>query len=55
MLVYFLLTFFISAGVAFLFNLLVHGYGNFEWDLALQRGVVLGIVIPTARRFEGKR
>ena len=55
MLVYFLLTFFISAGVAFLFNLLVHGYGNFEWDLALQRALVLGIVIPTARRFEGKR
>ncbi len=45
-LVFFVLTFIVTAGVSYLYSLLVHGTGAFNWDSAIQFAIIFGIVFP---------
>jgi hypothetical protein len=41
--------------VSFLYSLIVHGSGQVDWESAVRLGIILGIVLPFARKLEGKK
>ena len=53
--VIFVLVFAVAAAVSFLYGLIVHGSGQVDWGSAVRLGIILGIALPFARRFEGKK
>ena len=51
----FALVFVVSAVVSFLYNLIAHGQGAFEWEVAFRMGLILGIALPLIPLFEKKK
>ncbi|NOY05550.1 MAG: hypothetical protein GXO82_02780 [Chlorobi bacterium] len=43
----FVLTLVVSAGASYLYSLLVHGAGAFDWDSAFLFAIIFAIVLPT--------
>lgn len=52
--VIFVLVFVVTAAVSFLYSLIVHGSGQADWGSAIRMGIILGIILPSARKFESK-
>lgn len=52
--VIFVLVFVVTTAVSFLYSLIVHGSGQAEWGSAIRMGIILGIILPSARKFESK-
>ena len=55
----FVVTFVTNAIVVYLWNLIAHGQGVFEWDtafrFAIMLGITLGIVLPVTRAMMSKK
>lgn len=45
----------ISAAVIYLWNLIRHGEGAFDWGTSLVLSIVFGVVLPLTNRAVGKR
>ncbi len=54
-LVVFAITFMVTIIVTYLWNLIVHGAGIFEWETAVRFALIFGIVLPWIRVRENKR
>ena len=50
----FAVVFVVNAIVVYLWNLIVHGEGAFNWGLSLTLAVILGIVLPIIRTMTSK-
>ncbi len=53
--VIFILVFVVSAIVSFLYSLIVHGQGIFDWELSFRLGLIFGIALPLVRQLEAKK
>jgi len=51
----FAVSFVVNAVVVYLWNLIVHGDGAFNWGLSLTLAVILGIVLPVVSAMMSKR
>lgn len=51
----FIVTFIVNALTVYLWNLLQHGVGVFEWDTSFVFAIVLAIVLPIATRLVEKK
>ncbi len=49
---YFILVFFVTGIVSFLYSLLVHGHGVADWESSLRLAIILGVVFPVAGELE---
>jgi hypothetical protein len=49
------LVFVVTAAVSYLYSLVVHGSGQADWGSAVRLGIILGIILPFVRKFEGKK
>ncbi len=45
-LVVFIIAFVVSSVVTFLYSLIVHSEGAFNWSIAFQFSITLGIIVP---------
>ena len=50
----FALVFVINVIVVYLWNLIAHGEGTFDWGLSLTLAIVLGIILPIVRAMMSK-
>ena len=50
----FALTLVVAAIVSFLYSLIVHGTGVFDWELAFRLAIIFGLVLPITRALEGR-
>ncbi len=46
-LIVFTVAFVVNLIVVFLWNLIFHGQGSFEWETALRFAIILGIILPS--------
>jgi hypothetical protein len=46
----FIVAFVVTAAVTFLYSLIVHGKGIFNWETAFQFAVIFGIIVPWINR-----
>jgi hypothetical protein len=52
--VIFVLVFVVTAAVSFLYSLIVYGSGQVDWGSAIRMGIILGIILPSVKKFENK-
>jgi hypothetical protein len=52
--VIFVLAFVVTAAVSFFYSLIVHGSGQVDWGSAIRLGIILGIILPSVKKFENK-
>ena len=45
----------VSAIVTFLWSLIFHGAAAIDWETSFRFAIILGIALPLARAWEGKR
>lgn len=45
-LIIFLIAFFVSSGVSFLWNLTFHGVSQVDWETSSRMGIILGVIGP---------
>ena len=50
----FAVTFVVNAIVVYLWNLIMHGQGAFDWGLSFTLAVIVGIVLPLIRAMTSK-
>lgn len=50
----FAVTLVVAALVSFLYSLIVHGTGVFDWELAFRLAIILGLILPVTRALEGR-
>ena len=50
----FAVVFVVNAIVVYLWNLIVHGEGAFNWGLSLTLAIVVGIILPLTRAMTSK-
>ena len=50
----FALVFIVNVIVIYLWNLIMHGQGAFNWGLSFTLAVIVGIVLPVMRAMMGK-
>ena len=50
----FAITFVVNAIVVYVWNLVQHGEGTFNWGLSLTLAVILGIILPITRTLKSK-
>ncbi len=43
------LAFVVTAGVTYLYSLIVHGLGDIDWETAFRLAIILGIVLSVTR------
>jgi len=51
----FTVTLVVTAIVTYLWNLIVHGAGSFDWETSFRLAIILGIVFPSMRLIEYKK
>jgi hypothetical protein len=51
----FAIVFVVNLAVTFLYTLIVHGSGVFDWESAIRFGIMLGLILPWVRRREKKQ
>ena len=44
----------VAVVVTYLWNLLVHGAGNIEWETSLRLAIILGLALPAAQTLRFK-
>jgi hypothetical protein len=44
--VYFVLVLIVSAIVSYLYSLIAHGQGVFDWDSSFQLAIIMGVALP---------
>lgn len=42
----FTIAFVAAAIVSFLYSLIIHGKGDFDWGISFRLGIILGIILP---------
>jgi hypothetical protein len=50
----FALTLVVTGIVSFLYSLVVHGTGVFDWELAFRLAIIFGLILPITRTLEGR-
>ncbi len=45
----------VSLIVTYLYSLLVHGSGVFDWELSIRLAIIFGIALPIVRQWDKKK
>ena len=51
----FVLMFVVSAIVSYLYSLIAHGTGIFDWEMSFRFAFIFGIVLPSIQEIERKQ
>jgi hypothetical protein len=54
-LIIFGLVFIVTTITTYLYSLIAHGAGLIDWESAFRFGLILGISLPLAAKFQGKK
>ena len=52
--IYFVLVFFVTGVVGYLYSFIAHGQGIIDWEAAIRFALIFGITLPIVRELENK-